>query len=94
MMLIHMQTDVDLLIKQLLLSHATEKEQQFLMNCKSRLGYISTLCTTLYISFHTFFDTSFYTFLYIDLFMMIFLHQSLYKSLPIRSLPVLDLSFY
>lgn len=45
MMLLHMQTDVDLLIKQLLLSHATEKEQQFLMNCKSSCGYIySLLC--------------------------------------------------
>lgn len=38
MMLLHMQTDVDLLIKQLLLSHATEKEQLFLMNCKSSRG--------------------------------------------------------
>lgn len=53
MMLIHMQTDVDLLIKQLLLSHATEKEQQFLMNCKSTMGIyllsISLLCVQLYI---------------------------------------------
>lgn len=37
MMVIHMQMDLDVLIKQLLLSQATEKEQQFLMNRKSRL---------------------------------------------------------
>ncbi|XP_062128438.1 uncharacterized protein LOC133840559 [Drosophila sulfurigaster albostrigata] len=32
MMIINMQTDVELLIKNLLLNHATDKEQQFLMN--------------------------------------------------------------
>lgn len=52
MMLLHMQTDVDLLIKQLLLSHATEKEQQFLMNCKSSwecICSLSLLCVFLVI---------------------------------------------
>lgn len=37
MLVIHMQMDLDVLIKQLLLSHATEKEQQFLMNRKSKV---------------------------------------------------------
>lgn len=37
MMVIHMQTELDVLIKQLLLSHASEKEQQFLMNRKSKV---------------------------------------------------------
>lgn len=72
MMLIHMQTDVDLLIKQLLLSHATEKEQQFLMNCKSRLGiYLYSVYNSVYIFPYIFR----YVFLYIPL------YRSLYDDL-------------
>ncbi|KAH8407466.1 hypothetical protein KR222_001693 [Zaprionus bogoriensis] len=41
MMIINMQTDIDVLIKQLLLSHATEKEQQFLMNLLAAFSTIA-----------------------------------------------------
>lgn len=51
MMVIHMQTELDVLIKQLLLSHASEKEQQFLMNRKSKVFtlYTYTLYNARYI---------------------------------------------